>query len=269
MSSSPSISVIVPNYNNRAYLPPCLESILAQDHADLELLVIDDCSSDGSREIIESFARRDWRVMPLFNDENLGVARNRHRGILQARGRYITTLDSDDLLLRPDKLRREYEVLQARENQGDRSAIAFSNIVLLRADGERMGVQNATIQEGDLLNAIVRRSCLIPRDFLLTREQYLAAGGYDPRFPIYEDWDLKIRLAKDNRFYYAGIEGIGYRRHGTGLSSASPLAHAWWLSRIFLKNFGLLRSERPRTLRIFSGLILRMVSNHLKNSRSK
>lgn len=269
MSDSPSISVVVPNYNNRAYLSPCLESILAQDHGNIEVVVIDDCSTDGSGEIINEFTRRDPRVVPVFNARNQGVARNRHSGILQARGRYITTLDSDDLLLRPDKLRREYEVLQARESEGAGNAIAFSNIVLLRADGERMGVQNATIQEGDLLNAIVRRSCLIPRDFLFTREQYLAAGGYDPRFPIYEDWDLKIRLAKDNRFYYAGIEGIGYRRHGTGLSSASPLVHAWWLTRIFLKNFVLLRSERPQTLRIFTRLILRMVRNHLQHSRNK
>lgn len=269
MINPESISVIVPNYNNRQYLENCLDSVLSQDYSNLELIVIDDCSTDGSGEIIRSYACRDKRIIPVFNGKNLGVAVNRHNGILLSKGKYLTTLDSDDIFLRPDKLSREYEVIQAKLSTGIRNVIAFSGIMLLKADGSRLGPQASNIREGEILNHIVRRTCLIPRDFLFTKEQYLAAGGFDPRFPIYEDWDLKIRLAKRNLFYYTGIDGIGYRRHGTGLSSVSPIRHAWWLSRIFVKNFFLLRSERGKTLTIFSRMILRMVKNHLKNTRKK
>lgn len=265
MNNSVCISVIVPNYNNRPYLQSCLDSVLAQDYGNLEVIIIDDCSTDGSRDIISEYAGRDQRIVPVFNGRNQGVAVNRHNGILQAGGEYVTTLDSDDLFLCPGKLRREYEVMLAKVAAGSGNAIVFSGIVLLRADGERVGHQNSTIREGDILNQIVRRTCLIPRDFLFTREQYLAAGGFDSHIPIYEDWDLKIRLAKKNQFYYSGIDGIGYRRHGTGLSAASPLYHAWWLSRIFVKNFALLSAERKQTVKIFSRLIVKMVKNHLKN----
>lgn len=263
------ISVIVPNYNNGLYLTSCLESVLSQDYPDLEVLVIDDCSTDGSGEIIREYSGRDKRIVPVFNEKNLGVAVNRHNGILRAGGVYITTLDSDDIFLRTDKLSREHEVMQAKVAAGIRNTIVFSGIVLLNADGSRLGVQSSTIQEGDILNHIVRRSCLIPRDFLFTGEQYMAAGGFDPRIPIYEDWDLKIRLAGKNPFYYSGIDGIGYRRHGTGLSSASPLYHAWWLGRIFSKNFFLLSSERKQTIRMFSRLLWRMVRNHFKNQMKR
>lgn len=267
MNRRDRITIVVPNYNNGRYLESCLESILAQDHADLEIILIDDASLDDSAEIIRKYARLDQRIVPVFNEKNLGVAVNRHRGILRAGDGYLTTLDSDDLFLRPDKLRREYEVMCAKRSAGMTDTIVFSGIVLLRADGEQIGPQNPNIQEGDILNPIVRRTCLIPRDFLFTREQYFAAGGFDPGIPIYEDWDLKIRLAKRNRFYYSGIDAIGYRRHGTGLSSVAPIVHARWLSRIFFKNFFLLRSERMKTTRIFTRMILRMVQNHFRNTR--
>lgn len=269
MKNYECISVIVPNYNNGQYLESCLDSVLSQDYDNLEVIVIDDCSTDGSGEIIRKYARRDARIAPVFNEKNLGVAVNRHNGIMGARGVYITTLDSDDIFLRTDKLSREHEVMQVKMTAGIRNGIIFSGIVLLKADGSRLGAQAATIREGDILNHIVRRSCLIPRDFLFTREQYVAAGGFDSRIPIYEDWDLKIRLAKKNLFYYSGIDGIGYRRHGTGLSSASPLCHAWWLSWIFVKNFRLLQSERMKSIRIFGNLIYRMIINNVRRIISR
>ncbi|MHB8811071.1 MAG: glycosyltransferase family 2 protein [Desulfobulbaceae bacterium] len=269
MKNYECISVIVPNYNNGQYLESCLDSVLSQDYANLEVIVIDDSSTDGSGEIIRKYASRDARIAPVFNEKNLGVAVNRHNGIMGARGVYMTTLDSDDIFLRTDKLSREHEAMQAKVAAGIRNGIIFSGIVLLKADGSRLGAQAATIREGDILNHIVRRTCLIPRDFLFTREQYMAAGGFDPRIPIYEDWDLKIRLARKNLFYYSGIDGIGYRRHGTGLSSASPLYHAWWLGRIFSKNFFLLSSERRQTISMFSQLLWRMVRNHFKNQMKR
>jgi glycosyltransferase involved in cell wall biosynthesis len=269
MNLPPRISVVVPNFNNGPYLESCLDSILSQDYANLEIIIIDDLSTDQSGEIIRRYAHLDQRLVPVFNERNLGVAVNRHNGIIRSRGDYLTTLDSDDVYLCPDKLSREYDVMQAKRSAGIPDAIVFSGITLLHADGRKIGAQNSNIQEGDILNSIVRRTCLIPRDFLFTKEQYLAAGGYSPGIPIYEDWDLKIRLARNNRFYYSGGDGIGYRRHGKGLSAASPLYHAWWLSRIFLKNFSLLRSDRMQTASIFGRLIMKMVKGHLKNRSRK
>ena len=144
------------------------------------------------------------------------------------------------------------------------NSIVFSGIILLDKDENVLGKQNPTVKEGKIINDIMRRSCLIPRDFLFTKEQYCKAGGFDKRITIYEDWDLKIRLSQDNLFFYSGVDGIGYRRHGQGLSSASPLYHIWWLSYIFVKNFRLLRTERMKTVKIFSKMIIRMAKNNVK-----
>lgn len=259
------ISVIIPNYNNEIYLEKCFESVSAQTHGNLEIIVIDDCSTDSSPDIIREYAKRDNRVVQVINPANIGVARNRHKGLMMSRGSYVSTLDSDDIYCSTAKLEKEYALMREKRQEGFSDSIVFSGIILIDRNGNAMGRQHDIIREGSILNDIVRRTCMVPRDFLFTRDQYLAAGGFDSRISIYEDWDLKIRLAQKNQFYYSGIDGIGYRRHGTGLSAVSPLSHAAWLLRIFAKNYSLLETERVKTAGMLGRLIYKMIRNHVKN----
>ncbi len=92
------------------------------------------------------------------------------------------------------------------------------------------------IKEGHIFSEIISRDCFIPRDFIFNKKNYFETGGYDFRFPIYEDWDLKIRLSHKREFYFSGINGIAYRRHGEGLSSKPSGVHKKWLKRVFNKN---------------------------------
>ena len=89
------ISVIVPVYNLEGELPRCLNSICAQTHQELEIIVVDDGSRDGSRAVIEDYARRDVRIKPIFK-ENGGVTSARLRGISKATGAWIGFIDGDD-----------------------------------------------------------------------------------------------------------------------------------------------------------------------------
>lgn len=99
------ISVIIPVYNTKQYLSTCLESILAQSYTDLEILFVDDGSTDGSSELLDSFAAMDKRIR-VIHQPNGGVCAARNRGIDEARGEYLSFIDSDDTL-EPDM----YEVL--------------------------------------------------------------------------------------------------------------------------------------------------------------
>ncbi|MCD9878532.1 bifunctional glycosyltransferase/CDP-glycerol:glycerophosphate glycerophosphotransferase [Streptomyces guryensis] len=94
----PRFSVIVPAYKVQAYLHECLESVLSQSYPDLELIAVDDCSPDGSGEIIDEFAARDPRVQPLHLSENQGLGRARNAGLERASGDYLVFLDGDDTL---------------------------------------------------------------------------------------------------------------------------------------------------------------------------
>lgn len=99
------ISVIVPVYNTKQYLPACIDSILAQTYRELEILLIDDGSTDGGGELLDAMAAKDSRIR-VIHQKNSGVCAARNRGIAEARGDYLSFIDSDDTL-EPDM----YEVL--------------------------------------------------------------------------------------------------------------------------------------------------------------
>ena len=94
----PEVSVIVPVYNKAAYLAECLESILAQSLRSLEVICVDDASTDGSGEILEQFSERDARVTVIQHEQNRGAAVARNAGLAAARGEFVQFTDADDLL---------------------------------------------------------------------------------------------------------------------------------------------------------------------------
>ena len=187
----PLLSIIVPNYNNEKYLGECLESILEQTFKDFEVLVIDDCSTDGSRKIIKDYAEKDERIQPVFNRRNMGVARSRDKGIRQSIGKYICTLDSDDIFLVDTKLEKEIEVLK-EHSMADNICI-FSGVTLIDEHSALFKHQlKDPIYEGDILSAMFARKCFVPRDFLFSKAMYYKVGGYNFSLKLYEDWDLKL-----------------------------------------------------------------------------
>jgi glycosyltransferase involved in cell wall biosynthesis len=105
-----SVSVIIPVYNVAEYLPACLDSVLAQTAADIELICVNDCSPDGSREILAGYAARDDRIRLLDHERNMGLAAARNTGLDEAKGAYVFFLDSDDVLSSADSLAALLEI---------------------------------------------------------------------------------------------------------------------------------------------------------------
>ena len=93
------VSVIIPAYNAEEYLGRCLDSIITQDYQDLEIIVIDDCSQDNTKKIIDSYFKKDSRVKPIFLKKNSGVSVARNKGLDRYTGDYVLFVDSDDYLL--------------------------------------------------------------------------------------------------------------------------------------------------------------------------
>ena len=94
----PKVSVIIPVFNVESYLSKCLESVLNQTLTDIEIICIEDCSTDNSTNILIDYAKIDDRIITIFNEENHGLSYNRNKGINAASGEYLLFLDSDDYL---------------------------------------------------------------------------------------------------------------------------------------------------------------------------
>lgn len=105
------VSVIIPNYNSEKFIAETIESVLAQTYENFELLVIDDCSSDGSAAILEEYAKKDSRIRLFRNERNRGAAYTRNVGLREARGKWIAFLDSDDVWLE-EKLEKQVAFMQ-------------------------------------------------------------------------------------------------------------------------------------------------------------
>jgi teichuronic acid biosynthesis glycosyltransferase TuaG len=127
------VSIATPAYNAERFLPETIDSVCAQTYSDWELLVVDDCSSDGTRALVERYAARDARVRLIAQPRNGGPALARQAALDAARGRYIAFLDSDDLWL-PQKLERQLAFMRER-----RAALSFTGFRRISLDGARLG----------------------------------------------------------------------------------------------------------------------------------
>jgi teichuronic acid biosynthesis glycosyltransferase TuaG len=132
-SDTPLVSVITPAYNASAFIAECIRSVQAQAHSNWEHVIVDDCSSDDTRAIVERFQASDPKVRLIPNQSNLGVAETRNRAIAEAGGQFVAFLDSDDLWL-PEKLERQLAFMKATG-----AALSFTAYRRITEDGTRQG----------------------------------------------------------------------------------------------------------------------------------
>ena len=178
-------------------------------------------------------------------------------------------LDGDDIYADSHKLSREWEIL--RRSKDPQRTIVYSDVRWIDGDGVTM-LQASSIappMEGILYQAILDRRVMIPRDFLLSADLARSVGGFDIELPIYEDWDYKLRLAQKAVFRYTQSVGIGYRRHGSGLSAAAAPLHQKCQAMIRKKHGGEGFDGDPmRVLSLAGRLHGILTRNRLQNRRA-
>jgi glycosyltransferase involved in cell wall biosynthesis len=234
------ISCIIVSYNNGSFLKDAIISVLDQTLPVAEIIVADDGSTDGSRNLINSFAQNHCQIKSIFREKNLGVAANRDLAIREAKGDLLTTLDGDDWYS-PYKIEQEFIAIQNKP-----SAIAYSDIRLVNRKGEQVGFfdisEFSQFDAGQRLHWLAHRLGPIPRDMLIPKKLYLDVLGMRHSLAIYEDWDLKIRLAAyPEQWRHSGITGINYRRSQSGLSYSSCLTHTKYQYQVLMLNQELLK----------------------------
>ena len=213
------VSVIIPAYNAARTLDSTLASALGQTHRHLEVIVVDDGSVDTTRAIVARRSAIDSRLRYVFQD-NAGVAAARNRGISEARGAFIATLDADDLWY-PTKIERQLERFRAT---GAGTALVYAWCSWVAPDGSTVGYAPPLRQEGRVFPQMCLGNLIISAsNALIRREAILAAGGFDEQLRSSggqgcEDWKLYLQVAE--RHEIAGVAEylIGYRIHPGAMS---------------------------------------------------
>ncbi|UVK86905.1 glycosyltransferase [Pseudomonas sp. B21-051] len=242
------ISVVIPSYNHRHYIEKAVDSVLNQSEHDLELIVIDDGSTDDSLSYLRQISDSRFK---LVEQKNAGAHNAINRGLALAQGEYLAILNSDDIF-HPDRLKRCIEAL-LREN----ADLVTTWIEVINADGKPLGVKEAwknmlpwsipdmeksfSATDDFSLNLIVSNFVSTTSNIVFTRKLYEKVGGMrNLRFA--HDWDFMFRAAETSKCVLLPEALMQYRIHGSNTISSN---RAWMLFEIcWVMATGMRRFER-------------------------
>jgi glycosyltransferase involved in cell wall biosynthesis len=218
MSSLPLVSIIIPVYNQGRYLACSVESALAQDYPNREILIIDDASTDNTAEVIQSFASVP-NLTVHTNRERLDCARNFNHGIELAAGKYFGILAADDTW-EPEFIAAAVAALE----RNPEAAFAYTRINLLDdRGGKTPRRRDRIVHNGDRcgreLENIIRQLNPIPHHATMVRRECIdRVGAYNPELTTTHDWDLWIRLAAAYPVAFVDRFLANYRVHASNIS---------------------------------------------------
>jgi glycosyltransferase involved in cell wall biosynthesis len=193
-SPLPHVSICLLTYNCAKLLPRSIDSLLAQSHGDFELIVNDDCSTDGTEELCRSYARRDARVRYFKNPTNLRFAENQNAAILRARSDYVALVHQGDVY-RSDMIEKWTRALVKYPT----AALVFNALEQMDQQGKTIRVcrhpYSPLVRGVDLFDEMIRRTSSPIFGIVMVRRRCVwDAGPFDPRLPVLADVDMWLRL---------------------------------------------------------------------------
>lgn len=240
--SQPSVSIVVATYNRRDWLRLAMDSVLAQDYADLELLVMDDGSTDDTPQLLEAYAERYPRERFRFSrQENMGQAHALNRGYELARGDVLGYLSDDDLLA-PGAVSRLVSELADPE-----VVAAFPGYRIIDEAGDLVDTirppEYSSVEAFRLLDTVIGPGCLA------RREPLLSTGGWDPELRFMGDFILWIKLGLSGPITRVPEPLASWRRHGASLSLQIAAEHGRELMSLVWNAAELLDLRDARAIR--------------------
>jgi glycosyltransferase involved in cell wall biosynthesis len=208
---SPEVSVVIATKNRRDRIGPTLTGVLAQEGVELEVIVVDDGSTDGTFESLSALG--DPRIRPLRNEQSLGAAGARNRGFEHARGVWTAFLDDDDLWA-PQKLRAQ---LDAAERLN--ASVAYSSAVVIDASYRPIAVQNAP-PAAEMKRDVLRRMA-VPggcSNLIAKSDLVRSCGGFNTNLAVAADWDHWTRLILAGTPADVQDHHIGYVVHDSNMT---------------------------------------------------
>ena len=243
IKDSPCVTVIIPTYNRATLLPEAIRSALAQTLIDIEIVIIDDASTDNTREVVAPFLK-DHRVRLFQNTQNKGVAKNRNYGIAIARGVYIAMLDSDDVWLDSNKLASQ--VLYLEQNAD--CAVVGTWLIHIDEIGDQLKKIKHAQTDAEIRKSLLYRNHIAQSSVLFRKDFAFDIGGYDETLLTMEDHDLWLRMGVRSKFATIPLYALGYRIHKANITRSQK-------RRVALDEFSVIWRHRNDYKGLHIGLI--------------
>ncbi len=225
----PLVSIIIPNYNHARYVGDAIHSVLSQTHPGFEIIVVDDGSTDDSRQVIGEFGEK---VRAIYKD-NAGLSAARNTGIEAAQGDYIGVLDADDMY----EPRFIEILLGCLEEAPDADGIHCGYRFVDHQNQPLPQVEARDVPPGELFQALVDGNFLVPESMFLRRHCYDQAGLFDISLTALEDLDMWLRVSSRFRII-STTEVLTRHRVLPGSMSADPTRQFQNRMKVICKHFG-------------------------------
>lgn len=225
----PKVSVILPVYNAGNFLAQAIDSLLVQTFSDIEVIIINDASSDVSWSIIQSY--QDPRIIKICHKNNLGLIASLNEGLAHSKGDFVARMDNDDISM-PERLERQVEFMECHPDYG----LVGTTYAYIDENNQITGVFPALLNDSDL-RLELRTKSSFGHGTVMMRRSLLAENGlvYDPAAFHAEDYDLWTKISRLSKI--ANLPDVLYlwRRHGGSITGR--------LSGIQVKNSKVIREK--------------------------
>ncbi len=204
------VSICIPTYNNEKTIQQTIESVVSQSYKNMEILIIDDASSDQTLSIVENI--HDTRIRVIENEKNLGMVANWNKCIHEASGEYIKLLCADDILY-ADAIRIEVAILRKHKDV----TLVESNTRLINDEYKPIGAFNRFPWFGKMDGKRLAKTSLMLNNFfgapcanMFRKKDAMAVGGFDEKFTYILDFDLWVSLASIGKVYILPVALHGF-----------------------------------------------------------
>lgn len=194
---NPLVSVIIPTNNRKEYIVKAINSVLSQTFKALEIIIIDDGSTDGSDKVISEFIRNSPDIIAIKNEINLGIVVSLNKGIRAARGKYIARLDDDDVWCDNKKIEKQVDFLEKNPEY----CLVGGGVIKIDKNGKEIVRYLLPEEDEDIRKKILINNVFAHTAVIFRKDIFQKVGGYDEQFIFIEDWDLWLKMGKVSKFY--------------------------------------------------------------------
>jgi glycosyltransferase involved in cell wall biosynthesis len=258
------ISVIIPNYNQSVFVKDAIHSVLNQHCKADEIIIVDDGSTDDSREVVGQFGDR----VHYIRQENQGLAGARNTGLQAAAGELIGLLDADDVWM-PDYLETMVRLAEANPD----ASVYYCMAQCMDVQGNDLPqiVGGPPVAPHELYHWLLRQNFIIPSTVLFRKKPIVEAGAFDAKLRSCEDWDLWLRLLPGRKLIGTPQRLVRYRVHGSSLSTNVQGMHDA-TKRVIEKHFGREQGEiaswSPEKRRAYGGMYRYQVITYIQRQNN-
>lgn len=241
----PEVSVVMLSYNHERYIAEAIESVLRQTFEDLELIIVDDASTDNSQQIIQTYAQNDPRVKYVFHTQNEGIAKTSNDGLVRVSGRYVALASSDDVWVE-NKIEKQMVAIKKFPHH-----IIWGNGQLIDQNGQDLGIDFCCFvdphhrrrhKSGNIFSDLIKGN-YISSQTLLFEKEVLSFFRFNEHFKYLNDYIFCLDLASQYPFYFMDDCLFKYRRHPSNTTQTNK--KVWQRDRI-LSQIYILKKYSPR-----------------------